>query len=46
MAYKIDTGWWFLAIPLKNMSSSVGMIINPRYGKQKNSKPPTRNTFI
>ena len=29
------TGWWARATPLKNMSSSVGMISNPIYGKIK-----------
>ena len=25
------SGWWFFATPLKNMSSSIGMIIEPQY---------------
>ena len=32
----ILTGWWFFATPLKNMSSSVGMMKFPMYGKIKN----------
>ena len=28
-------GWWFLATPLKNMSSSIGMMTFPIYGKIK-----------
>ena len=37
-----ETGWW-LAYPLKNMSSSVGMMKFSIYGKTKTcSKPPTR----
>ena len=37
------TGWWARATPLKNMSSSIGMIRNPIYGKIKlmATKPPT-----
>ena len=33
------SGWWFFAIPLKNMSSSVGMMTFPIYGKNKNHVP-------
>ena len=33
---KIEPGWWARATPLKNMSSSVGMIRNPIYAKIKN----------
>ena len=33
------TGWWFQ--PLKNMSSSVGMMKFTMYGGKKCSKPPT-----
>ena len=29
-------GWWFLATPLKNRSSSIGMMKFPRCGKMKN----------
>ena len=25
------TGWWFFATPLKNMSSSIGMMIIPNW---------------
>ena len=25
------TGWWFLATPLKNMSSSIGMMTATQY---------------
>ena len=32
----IYTGWWFQPTPLKNMSSSVGMMTFPIYGKMKN----------
>ena len=42
------TGWWFLATPLKNMTSSVGMSRNPIYGKiyKMATKPPTRNNHV
>ena len=36
------TGWWFQPTPLKNMSSSVGMMTFPIYGKiilRKNHQP-------
>ena len=33
--YGYLSGWWFLATPLKNMSSSIGMISNPICGKIK-----------
>ena len=26
-----STGWWFLATPLKNRSSSIGMILETQY---------------
>ena len=32
----IFPGWWLSPTPLKNMISSVGMMIFPRYGKIKN----------
>ena len=37
------SGWWARATPLKNMSSSIGMIRNPIFmGKLKMAtKPPT-----
>jgi hypothetical protein len=35
------TGWW-LTYPLKNMSSSVGMILLNTWENKKCSKPPTR----
>ena len=28
---KKTSGWWFLATPLKNMSSSIGMMTEPQY---------------
>ena len=31
-----QAAWWARATPLKNMTSSVGMISNPIYGKIKN----------
>ena len=31
--FKNKPGWWARATPLKNMSSSIGMISNPIYGK-------------
>ena len=34
-------GWWARATPLKNMSSSIGMISNPTYGKIKNGNQTT-----
>ena len=38
-----SSGWWCQPIPLKNMSSSIGMMTLPIYGKiiQSCSKPPT-----
>ena len=37
-------GWWFVATPLKNMSSSDWMMTFPTIGKHKKcSKPPNRN---
>jgi len=37
------SGWWFSPTPLKNMSSSVGMMNFSIYGKiKKCSKPPFR----
>jgi len=37
-------GWWLSPTPLKNMTSSVGMIIIPNWMEQQKScsKPPTR----
>ena len=32
---RVMADWWFFATPLKNMTSSVGMISNPIYGKIK-----------
>ena len=43
------SGWWARATPLKNMSSSIGMISNPIYGKIKNGNQTTNQllyTFI
>ena len=37
-------GWWFQPTPLKNMNSSVGMIIPNIWKNKKCSKPPTRFT--
>ena len=37
------TGWWARATPLKNMSSSIGMIILNIWENKKCSKPPTSN---
>ena len=34
--YRTISGWWARDTPLKNMSSSIGMIRNPIYGKIKN----------
>ena len=40
--YRYIPGWWLLLTPLKNMSSSVGMMTFPIYGKMKNVlKPPS-----
>ena len=40
------SGWWFLATPLKNMTSSIGMIRNSQYfwenAKLMATKAPTR----
>ena len=37
------SGWWFQPTPLKNMSSSIGMMIFPTEWKHKTcSKPPNR----
>ena len=40
-------GWWARATPLKNMSSSIGMIRTPIYGKIELMaiKPPTSYSF-
>ena len=35
------SGWWARATPLKNMSSSIGMIIPHIWENKKCSKPPT-----
>ena len=42
------SGWWLSPTPLKNMSSSVGMMTFPIYGKSWNScsQPPTSNCFV
>jgi hypothetical protein len=40
-----NTGWWFFAIPLKNMSSSVGIIVPNIWKNKKWSKPPTSITM-
>ena len=37
----ILAGWWFQPTPLKNMSSSVGIVIPNRCKNEKCSKPPT-----
>ena len=37
-----NTGWWLFATPLKNMTSSIGMIIPNILKNNKCSKPPTR----
>ena len=37
-----DPGWWLSPTPLKNMSSSVGMIILNIWENKKCSKPPAR----
>ena len=39
---RANTGWCFFRHPSENMSSSVGMISNPIYGKKTCSKLPTR----
>ena len=39
----LEGGW---ATPLKNMSSSIGMIRNPRYGKIKNGNQTTNQPLI
>ena len=38
-----ESGWWFFATPLKNMISSIGMIVPNIWENKKWSKPPTRN---
>ena len=40
--HSYENGWWYSKTPLKNMSSSIGMMTFPIYGKKKCSKPPTR----
>ena len=43
-----STGWWFFGkTPLKNMTSSIGMMRFPIYGKIKlmATKPPTSITY-
>ena len=39
-------GWWARATPLKNMSSSIGMIRNPIYGKIKLMFQTTNQVFF
>ena len=39
---KTMTGWWLSPTPLKNMSSSIGMMTFPTEWKKTSSKPPTR----
>ena len=43
LAGAVPSGWWFIATPLKNMTSSIGMMTFPVYGKIKlmATKPPT-----
>ena len=44
-----QTGWWFFATPLKNMSSSIGMMtfpINGIYGKIKHGNQTTNQQKI
>ena len=44
---KTITGWWFLATPPKNMSSSIGMMIIPNiHGKIKNGNQTTNQISI
>ena len=40
------SGWWARATPLKNMSSSFGMISNPIYGNIKNGNQTTNQPFV
>ena len=40
------SGWWARATPLKNMSSSVGMISNPIYAKIKNGNQTTNQLLL
>ena len=43
---KQHSGWWFLATPLKNMISSIGMMTFPIYGKIKNGNQTTNQKLI
>ena len=40
------SGWWLSPTPLKNMSSSVGMMKFPVYGKIKNVPNHTNQIYL
>ena len=42
VVFNTISGWWLRPTPLKNMSSSVGIVLIPNIcEKKKGSKPPT-----
>ena len=41
-----DTGWWLDCTPLKNMSSSIGMMRFPIYGKMPKMFQTTNQDII
>ena len=40
---KLMTGWWLSCTPLKNMTSSIGIITLPKYGKHVPNHQPVSN---
>ena len=46
MSSQRPSGWWLKPTPLKNMSSSIGMIIPTIWKNKKCSKPPTSHQNI
>ena len=43
---EIISGWWFQPTPLKNMTSSVGMMTFPIWWKVKKSMFQTTNQWL
>ena len=43
--HEFISGWWARATPLKNMTSSIGMIRTPIYGKVKNGNQTTNQNL-
>ena len=42
----LDTGWWLSPTPLKNMSSSIGMMTFPIEWKNETHVPVTTNQIL